>query len=68
MSFRGVVPAEGLVELAAVQPLHVAAYVEQLQETHSRPSVQQHLAALKMLFDWLVIGQVLPTDDYIVIR
>ena len=38
----------------------VAAYVEQLSGTLSAPSVKQHLAALRMLFDWLVVGQVLP--------
>ncbi len=36
-------------------PIHVAAY-EESQGSLSRPSVKQHLAALKMLFDWLVIG------------
>ena len=25
---------------------------------YEKPSVKQHLAAIKMLFDWLVIGQV----------
>ena len=38
----------------------VAAYVEQLSGALSAPSVKQHLAALRMLFDWLVVGQVLP--------
>ena len=48
----------GLRELGALQPVHVAAYVEQLGKTHSAPSVKQHLAAVRMLFDWLVVGQV----------
>ena len=38
----------------------VAAYVEQLSGALAAPSVKQHLAALRMLFDWLVVGQVLP--------
>ena len=38
----------------------VAAYVEQLSGALAAPSVKQHLAALRMLFDWLVISQVLP--------
>ena len=38
----------------------VAAYVEQLTVALSPASVKQHLAALRMLFDWLVVGQVLP--------
>ena len=52
--------AHGLGELTAVAPVHVAAYVEEMQLTLSRPSIKQHLAALKMVFDWLVIGQVIP--------
>ena len=38
----------------------VAAYVEELTRALSPASVKQHLAALRMLFDWLVVGQVLP--------
>jgi hypothetical protein len=34
----------------------VAAYVELLQGGRSAPTVKQHLACLRMLFDWLVIG------------
>jgi hypothetical protein len=37
----------------------VAAYVEQRQETLATPSVKQHLAAIRMLFDWLVTGHVM---------
>ena len=46
--------------LDQVEPVVVAAYVEQLSGMLSAPSVKQHLAALRMLFDWLVVGQVLP--------
>ena len=45
--------------LDQVEPMVVATYVEQLSGTLSAPSVKQHLAALRMLFDWLVVGQVL---------
>ena len=38
----------------------VAAYVEALTRALSPATVKQHLAALRMLFDWLVVGQVLP--------
>jgi site-specific recombinase XerD len=40
--------------------VHVAAYIEQLQGSISKPSVKQHLAAIRMLFDYLVVGQVVP--------
>jgi integrase/recombinase XerD len=32
-------------------------YIEQLGKTHSAPSIKQHLAAVRMLFNWLVLGQ-----------
>ena len=48
--------------LEQVSPTLVGAYVEQLQQTHAKPSVKQHLAAVRMLFDWLVVGQIMPTN------
>src|ERR1041385_2874850 len=50
------------ISLDQVQPVHVAAYIEQLMKTHSKPTVKQHLAAIRMLFDWLVTGQVVPAN------
>ena len=38
----------------------VAAYVEELTKKLAPASVKQHLAAIRILFDWLVVGQVLP--------
>ena len=52
----------GLQELADIEPVHVAAYIEQLQARLAAPSVKLHLSALRMLFDWLVIGQVMPMN------
>lgn len=52
----------GVGEMAAVTPIHVAAYIEELQETLSKPSIKQHLAALRMLFDWLVIGHIMDVN------
>ena len=48
------------IPLAKVEPMVVAAYVEELTGKLSAASVKQHLAAIRMLFDWLVVGQVLP--------
>ncbi len=53
---------QGIAELRDVQPVHVAAYVEQLQGKLSAPTIKQHLACIRMLFDWLVTGQVIPTS------
>ena len=52
----------GLQGLGAIEPVHVAAYVEQLQKRLAAPSVKLNLAALRMLFDWLVVGQVMPMN------
>ena len=52
----------GLDELGRVQPMHVAAYIELLQGRRSAPTVKQHLACIRMLFDWLVTGQVMPSN------
>jgi site-specific recombinase XerD len=48
--------------LADIEPLHVAAYIETMQSGFEKPSVKQHLAAIRMLFDWLVTGQVVATN------
>jgi site-specific recombinase XerD len=53
---------QGIGELGRVQPVHVAAYIELLQGRRSAPTVKQHLACIRMLFDWLVTGQVMPTN------
>jgi integrase len=46
----------------------VAAYIETLQEQLAPPSVKQHLAAIRMLFDWLVTGQVVPHNPAASVR
>ena len=48
--------------------MHVAGYIEQLQGERSAPTVKQHLACLRMLFDWLVTGQILPTNPAHAVR
>ncbi len=47
----------GLRDLKDIKPVVVAAYIEQLQQSHAKPTVKQHLASIRMLFDWLVTGQ-----------
>ena len=42
--------------------------IEQLQTKVSPPSVKQQLAAIRMLFDWLVTGQVVPTNPSAAVR
>ncbi len=54
------------LRLEAIAPLHVAAYIR----THpgSAPTVKQHLAAIRMLCDWLVVSQVLPANPAAAVR
>lgn len=46
------------ITLAKVSPMVVAAYLKLLQQRLSAPTAKLHLAALRMLFDWLVTGHV----------
>src|SRR5471030_826844 len=58
----------GVISITAVQPLHVATWIELQTQTLSAPTVKQHLAAIRHLFDWLVIGQVLPHNPAASVR
>jgi site-specific recombinase XerC len=60
--------AHGLAELAAVQPIHVAAFIKELQGRFTPPTVKQHLAALRMLFDWLVTGHIIEVNPAHAVR
>ena len=53
---------ERQIELNGLSPLVVAAYIEQLTDQLSAPSVKLHLAALRKLFDFLVVGQIMPVN------
>jgi site-specific recombinase XerD len=59
---------QGFHEIVDIEPLHVAAYIEQLTYRLAKPSVKQHLAAIRMLFDWMVIGQVMATNPAAPVR
>jgi site-specific recombinase XerD len=58
----------GVPSITAVQPLHVAAWIELQTQTLSAPSVKQHLAAIRHLFDWLVTGQIVPHNPAASVR
>ena len=42
--------------------------MKELQENHGAPGVKQQLAAVRMLFDWLVIGQIVPMNPAAAVR
>ena len=56
----------GLTELRQIEPLVVAAYIE--AHPGAPPTVKQHLAAIRVLFDWLVTGQILETNPAAAVR
>jgi integrase/recombinase XerD len=49
-----------ILELAQVKPVVIAAYIE--QHPAAPPTIKQHLAAIRMLFDWLVTGQIVEVN------
>jgi site-specific recombinase XerC len=52
----------GVFSITAVQPIHVGGYIEELTRERSAPTAKQRLAAIRHLFDWLVVGQVMPVN------
>src|ERR1700722_2818623 len=51
--------AHGL-ELTTVRPFHVAAWIEDFPG--SKPTVKLKLAAVRMLYDFLVVRQITPSN------
>lgn len=47
---------------------HVALYIEELCAQYAAPTVKQRLAAIKMLFDWLIIRQVVEINPAAAVR
>ena len=56
------------LSLTNIRPFDVAAWVKDLQQTHGAPGVKQQLAAVRMLFDWLITGQILPMNPAAAVR
>lgn len=57
-----------LPDLDYIEPLHVAAYIEALGGSYKVRTVKQHLAAVRMCFDYLVTGGILPTNPALHVR
>ena len=54
--------------LDGIRSFDVATYIETLQLTHAASSVKQQLAAVRILFDWLITRQVLPFNPAAAVR
>jgi site-specific recombinase XerC len=60
--------AKGVTQITAIESVHVAAYIERLQKARSAPTAKLRLAALRHLFDWMVIGQIMPLNPAAAVR
>ena len=60
MQFLAWCEGRSVTRLGDIRPLHVAGYIETMQA--QAQTVKQALAAIRMLFDWLVISQIVPTN------
>ncbi len=54
--FFGWCEANGIQDLADIEPIHVGAYIKSMADAFEKPTIKQHLAAIRMLFDYLVTG------------
>jgi integrase/recombinase XerC len=67
LEFLGWCEMAGVRSIGAVQPTH-AAYVELLARERSAPTAKQRLAAIRHLFDWRVVGQVVKSNPAASVR
>ena len=58
----------GTLSITDIQPVHVATWIEAQTRKCSAPTVKQQLAALRHLFDWLVVGQIVPVNPAVSVR
>ena len=58
----------GVLSITTVQPLHVGSWIELQTRERSAPTVKLRLAAIRHLFDWLVMGQVVPLNPAASVR
>src|SRR5947209_11490234 len=57
-----------VTELRHVRTIHVSGYIEALAKVRKAPTVKQHLAAIRMLFDFLIVGQVVESNPAAAVR
>ncbi len=56
------------LELHEIEAVTVAAYIEQLGNQAAKPTVKQHLAAIRQLFDYLTTGGILEVNPAASVR
>ena len=78
-SFFAWLEQHGIGGLVDIEPFHVAAYIKALkmsdagnpavkERAAARPTVKRHLVAIRMLFDWLIVGQILAINPAHAVR
>jgi site-specific recombinase XerD len=67
-SFFDWLQARGMTALKRVRAIHVSGYIEALSKVRKAPTVKQHLAAIRMLFDFLILGQVVDSNPAAAVR
>ncbi len=60
--------AMGVTSITEIQPLHAAAYIEWLTKEKATPTAKARLAAVRRLFNWLVLKQVVPENPAASVR
>jgi hypothetical protein len=63
-SFFAWLEARRVTELRDIRTIHVSGYIEALGRVRKAPTVKQHLAAIRMLFDFLIVGQMVAHSGY----
>ena len=58
----------GVTDVCEIRPVHIAAWLESRMREASRPTVKQELAAIRCLFDWLTVRQVVPHSPAATVR
>lgn len=66
--FYGWLELGGIAAIRNIRTHHVSIYVELLTRKYSAPTVKQHLAAIRKLFDWLIVGQVIDQNPAAPVR
>lgn len=56
------------LKLGQLSPFIIAAYIEEVSAELSRPSVKQHLAAIRMLMNYLVVGHIMAVNPAAAVR
>lgn len=56
------------LELTALNPVYIAKYIQELGGMVARPTVKQHLAAIRMVFDYLVAGHIITVNPAAAVR